>query len=52
MDLNPFTWIDPCGYSGLKVTDMKSVGVACRFEDVQMALVKAVSGRLHLESEQ
>jgi len=27
MDLSPFTAIDPCGYQGLKVTDMHTLGV-------------------------
>lgn len=28
MDLTPFTWINPCGYSNLQVTQMKDLGVA------------------------
>lgn len=28
MDLSPFKAIDPCGYHGLKVTDMHTLGVA------------------------
>ncbi|HJV07210.1 MAG TPA: lipoyl(octanoyl) transferase LipB [Chromobacteriaceae bacterium] len=27
MDLTPFSWINPCGYAGLKVTQMKDLGV-------------------------
>jgi lipoyl(octanoyl) transferase len=27
MDLTPFDWINPCGYQGLKVTQLKSLGV-------------------------
>lgn len=49
MDLEPFTWIDPCGYAGLKVTDMKSLGIDCRLEDVQSALVDALCDRLDLK---
>lgn len=49
MDLLPFTWIDPCGYAGLKVTDLKSLGVSCRLEDIQNALVDALIERLDLE---
>ena len=52
MDLEPFTWIDPCGYAGLKVTDMKSLGVVCRLEDIQSELVDALSIRLDLKREQ
>jgi lipoyl(octanoyl) transferase len=28
MDLNPFAAIDPCGYAGLQVTQMKDLGIA------------------------
>lgn len=28
MDLTPFLWINPCGYAGLKVTQLKDQGVA------------------------
>lgn len=28
MDLTPFTWINPCGYEGLRTTQMKDFGVA------------------------
>ncbi|RQO68148.1 octanoyltransferase [Aquitalea sp. FJL05] len=27
MDLTPFSWINPCGYEGLRVTQMKDLGV-------------------------
>ncbi|WP_062787754.1 MULTISPECIES: lipoyl(octanoyl) transferase LipB [Aquitalea] len=27
MDLTPFGWINPCGYEGLRVTQMKDLGV-------------------------
>ncbi|MGL6047748.1 MAG: lipoyl protein ligase domain-containing protein, partial [Vogesella sp.] len=26
MDLTPFSWINPCGYAGLKVTQLKDQG--------------------------
>ncbi len=50
MDLEPFTWIDPCGYAGLKVTDMRSLGAHCRLQVVQSELVAALSKRLHLNT--
>ena len=28
MDLTPFSWINPCGYAGLKVTQLKNHGVS------------------------
>lgn len=52
MDLEPFTWIDPCGYAGLKVTDMKSVGVDSLLEDIQSELVDALCRRLDLTQTQ
>lgn len=27
MDLTPFTWINPCGYSGLQTTQLRDLGV-------------------------
>ena len=38
MDLAPFSWINPCGYSGLKTVDMRSMGVVAPLADVQRAL--------------
>jgi len=38
MDLNPFAWINPCGYEGLRTVDMKTVGVEAPLRDVQLAL--------------
>lgn len=43
MDLSPFSAINPCGYTGLPVTDMKTEGVLCQVADIQMALVKALA---------
>ena len=51
MDLEPFTWIDPCGYAGQKVTDMKSLGIDCSLEDIQSGLVEALCERLDLKWE-
>jgi lipoyl(octanoyl) transferase len=38
MDLSPFTWINPCGYSGLETVDMRTMGVDAALADVQQAL--------------
>lgn len=35
MDLQPFTDINPCGYAGMQMTDMKTLGV-----DIDMASIK------------
>jgi len=40
MDLAPFTWINPCGYSGLATVDMRTMGVAAPLADVQHALAR------------
>jgi lipoyl(octanoyl) transferase len=42
MDLSPFTWINPCGYSGLATVDMRSMGVEAPLADVQQALARAL----------
>jgi lipoyl(octanoyl) transferase len=38
MDLSPFYTIDPCGYPGLRVTDMKTLGITERFDAVSERL--------------
>jgi len=42
MDLSPFTWINPCGYSGLATVDMRTMGVKAPLADVQQALARAL----------
>lgn len=34
MDLEPFRWIDPCGYPGLRCTDMASLGITAQADEV------------------
>ena len=48
MNLEPFKWIDPCGYKGLAVTDMKSLGFAGDLGEIQLALLDALSRELGL----
>ncbi len=38
MDLQPFSWINPCGYEGLATIDMQTLGVAASTSEVQAAL--------------
>ena len=38
MDLAPFSWINPCGYSGLETVDMRSMGVPVPLAEVQRKL--------------
>jgi lipoyl(octanoyl) transferase len=42
MDLSPFSWINPCGYSGLATVDMRTMGVIAPLADVQHALAQAL----------
>jgi lipoyl(octanoyl) transferase len=46
MDLAPFSWINPCGYSGLATVDMRSMGVEAPLADVQHALAKQLLRQL------
>lgn len=38
MDLQPFSWINPCGYAGLATVDMKTLGVTVTLPEMQQAL--------------
>lgn len=46
MDLSPFLLIDPCGYKGLAVTQLKRLGVERSVEQVQPVLVQRLIERL------
>lgn len=49
MDLTPFSWINPCGYSGLATVDMRTMGVQAPLADVQHALAQALVRHLAAE---
>ena len=51
MDLAPFTWINPCGYSGLSTVDMRTMGIEAPLHDVQQALAQALVQHLAATSE-
>ena len=38
MDLAPFSWINPCGYSGLETVDMRTMGVNAPLAEVRRKL--------------
>ena len=40
MDLEPFERINPCGFEGLKVTDLRNLGVRDEFSSVATKLLK------------
>jgi lipoyl(octanoyl) transferase len=46
MDLSPFQAIDPCGYSGLRVTEARELGIADAPERLGEQLVRSVLNRL------
>lgn len=46
MDLSPFSWINPCGYSGLETVDMRTMGVDAALAGVQQALALALAREL------
>jgi lipoyl(octanoyl) transferase len=46
MDLAPFSWINPCGYSGLETVDMRSMGVIAPLAEVQSKLASELVEQL------
>jgi lipoyl(octanoyl) transferase len=50
MDLTPFSWINPCGYSGLRTVDMRSMGAQADLADVQLALANELVIQLTVEN--
>jgi lipoyl(octanoyl) transferase len=46
MDLAPFRAIDPCGYAGLEVTQLRDLGVAAPIEDIGDRLVSKLTRQL------
>ncbi|WP_033535188.1 lipoyl(octanoyl) transferase LipB [Bordetella trematum] len=46
MDLAPFSGINPCGYAGLRTTDMAACGVSCSLHDAGQALAAQMVRRL------
>ncbi|HNW78149.1 MAG TPA: lipoyl(octanoyl) transferase LipB [Candidatus Competibacteraceae bacterium] len=46
MDLEPFTRINPCGYPGLRVTQLRELGVALDLDSAAAALLPGLGRRL------
>lgn len=46
MDLEPFTRINPCGYAGMQMTQMKQLNPSISFNEVSPILVQAFTQRL------
>lgn len=47
MDLQPFSWINPCGYAGMATVDMKTLGVTASLADVQQTLAHHLEKQLN-----
>lgn len=52
MDLAPFKGINPCGYEGLEMTDLKRQGVDCTLAEVEVGLTQALICRLKAGKDQ
>jgi lipoyl(octanoyl) transferase len=52
MDLEPFRRINPCGYRGLEVTDMRSLGAVLPVREVAQRLAPQLSRTLGLSDVQ
>ncbi len=46
MDLEPFSRINPCGYPGMQVTQIKDLGIKTTLEQVSTQLCTAIEDRL------
>jgi lipoyl(octanoyl) transferase len=46
MDLEPFSRINPCGYSGLQTVDLCTLGLAVSMQDVALVFAKHLQSRL------
>ncbi|MGZ8257922.1 MAG: lipoyl(octanoyl) transferase LipB [Methylotenera sp.] len=50
MDLSPFEAIDPCGYVGLKVTQIKDLGIDADVPTMGELLLEALAANLKIDS--
>ncbi len=46
MDLVPFSYINPCGYQGMEVIDIKSLGVTLTMAEAKNLLVSAIEKQM------
>lgn len=46
MDLQPFSWIDPCGYAHLETVDLSTIGVSTNWEDAARVLADKLAVHL------
>ena len=45
MDLKPYEWINPCGYQGLKITQLRDLGVAESIVNLKKRLKNIISSK-------
>lgn len=50
MDLTPFQQINPCGFSGLKITQMKDFVADVKLAEVASGLIEAIQSLFHFDS--
>lgn len=50
MDLTPFSWINPCGYEGLNITQLKTLGVDESVSGVAQALINEIQATFRYDS--
>lgn len=48
MDLTPYETINPCGYAGMRVTDLAALGVRASLNDVTVGLTQHLDTQLSL----
>lgn len=46
MDLQPFGWVDPCGYAGLRTVDLATLGVSTEWAAVAERLGRRLASHL------
>jgi lipoyl(octanoyl) transferase len=46
MDLEPFSRINPCGYSGLQTVDLSTIGVSCSWDEAADVLSRKLMSYL------
>ncbi len=47
MDLTPFSYINPCGYKDLEITQLSAHGVKCQLSDFATVLLHELKAQLH-----
>ena len=50
MDLSPFSWINPCGYEGLEVTQLQNLGVDESVSTVAQVLINEIQATFRYDS--